>query len=70
MLEIKDQGEGISKEELKHIFKRFYKTKNSKENSIGIGLALSKSIIEKQNGYIQVESKINQGTTFIIKYLK
>ncbi len=69
-IQIKDQGEGISHEELKHIFDRFYKTKNSKENSIGIGLALSKSIIEKQNGYIQVESSLNKGTTFIIKYLK
>lgn len=69
-LQIKDEGEGIEKEELKHIFERFYKTKNSKENSIGIGLALSKTIIEKQNGYIQVESKPNQGTTFIIKYIK
>lgn len=69
-IRIKDEGEGISPEELKHIFDRFYKTKNSKENSIGIGLALSKSIIEKQNGYIQVESELNKGTTFIIKYLK
>lgn len=69
-IQIKDEGEGILPEELKHIFDRFYKTKNSKENSIGIGLALSKSIIEKQNGYIQVESELNQGTKFIIKYLK
>lgn len=69
-IKIKDEGEGIPESELKHIFDRFYKTQNSKENSIGIGLALAKSIIEKQNGYIQVESKLNEGTTFIIKYLK
>lgn len=69
-IKIKDEGEGIPENELKHIFDRFYKTQNSKENSIGIGLALAKSIIEKQNGYIQVESKLNEGTTFIIKYLK
>lgn len=69
-IQVRDEGEGIDKEDLKHIFDRFYKTKNSKENSIGIGLALSKSIIEKQNGYIQVESELNNGTTFIIKYLK
>ena len=69
-IKIKDEGEGIPENELKHIFDRFYKTQNTKENSMGIGLALAKSIIEKQNGYIQVESKINEGTTFIIKYLK
>lgn len=69
-IKIKDEGEGIPENELKHIFDRFYKTQSSKENSIGIGLALAKSIIEKQNGYIQVESKLNEGTTFIIKYLK
>lgn len=69
-IKIKDEGEGTPENELKHIFDRFYKTQNTKENSMGIGLALAKSIIEKQNGYIQVESKINEGTTFIIKYLK
>lgn len=69
-IQIQDEGEGIPEKELKHIFDRFYRTQNSKENSMGIGLALSKSIIEKQNGYIQVESKINKGTTFVIKYLK
>ena len=69
-IKIKDEGEGIPENELKHIFDRFYKTQNTKENSMGIGLALAKSIIEKQNGYIQVESKTNEGTTFIIKYLK
>ena len=69
-MEIIDEGEGIDEKELKNIFNRFYKTSNSNENSIGIGLALSKSIIEKQNGYIAVESKKGKGTTFIIKYLK
>lgn len=69
-IEIKDEGEGIEKEDLKHIFERFYKAKGAKDESFGIGLSLSKSIIEKQNGYIQVESKIGEGTTFIIKYLK
>lgn len=69
-LKIQDEGEGISEENQKHIFERFYKTESSAENSIGIGLALAKSIIEKQNGYISVESQIGKGTTFIIKYLK
>lgn len=69
-ISITDNGEGISKEDLKHIFDRFYKSKNSAENSFGIGLSLSKSIIEKQNGYIQVETEQGKGTTFIIKYVK
>lgn len=69
-LKIIDEGQGIEKEDLKNIFNRFYKTTNSNENSIGIGLSLSKSIIEKQNGYISVESTIGGGTTFTIKYLK
>ena len=67
---IKDEGSGIDKEDLKHIFQRFYKTKNSSENSIGIGLPLAKAIIEQSNGYIKVETKYGEGTSFEIKYLK
>ncbi len=67
---VKDEGSGINPKDLKHIFDRFYKSENSSENSFGIGLSLSKSIIEKQNGYIQVETKENEGTKFIIKYIK
>lgn len=66
---IKDFGSGIVKEDINHIFERFYKGKDSDYDSIGIGLALSKSIIEKQNGKISVESS-DDGTTFIIKYFK
>ncbi len=67
---IKDEGTGISKEDLKHIFERFYKGKNSSENSVGIGLALAKDIIEKDNGMISCISEINKGTEFVIKYMK
>ena len=66
---IKDFGTGIAKEDINHIFERFYKGKDSEYDSIGIGLALSKSIIEKQNGKISVESS-DDGTTFTIKYFK
>ena len=66
---IKDFGSGIAKEDINHIFERFYKGKDSDYDSIGIGLALSKSIIEKQNGKISVESSEN-GTIFTIKYFK
>ena len=67
---IRDEGVGIAKEDIKHIFERFYKGKNSSENSIGIGLALAKSIIERDNGYIICSSKEGEGTTFEIKYMK
>ena len=67
---IRDEGQGISKIDQKHIFERFYKAKNSSENSIGIGLALAKTIIEKNNGYVKVDSEVGKGTTFEIKYLK
>ena len=67
---VRDEGEGISKNDLKYIFERFYKGKNSSENSIGIGLALAKKIIEKDNGMISCKSEIGIGTEFTIKYMK
>ena len=67
---IKDYGVGIYKEDLPHIFERFYKGKNSSSESVGIGLALSKTIIESNNGYIGVESEVGIGTKFTIKYFK
>lgn len=67
---IKDFGKGMSEEDTINIFKRFYKGKNAGKDSIGIGLSLSKAIIEKDNGQIVVESKKEKGTTFIIKYFK
>ena len=69
-LKMEDNGTGIDAKDLPHIFERFYKGKNSSSDSVGIGLALSKSIIESNNGYIQVDSELNKGTIFIIKYLK
>lgn len=67
---IADEGEGIEKKDLNRIFERFYKSAKSSENSIGIGLALAKTIIEKERGYIKVESEVGKGTKFEIKYLK
>ena len=69
-IEMIDEGNGIDKEDLKHIFKRFYKGKNSSESSIGIGLALAKTIIEKDNGQIVCTSEVNKGTKFEIRYMK
>lgn len=68
-LTIIDNGEGIDKNDLPHIFERFYKGKNSSPESIGIGLALEKTIIEKDNGTIYASSIKNKSTTFVIKYM-
>lgn len=68
-IEIKDFGDGISKKDLSHIFERFYKGENATSDSIGIGLALAKTIIEEDNGNISVESD-KTGTIFTIKYFK
>ncbi|MDD5878605.1 MAG: HAMP domain-containing sensor histidine kinase [Clostridiales bacterium] len=67
---IKDSGEGIDKKDLPHIFKRFYKGKSSKDDSVGIGLAMAKSIIESQNGDIYVKSEKNKGSEFHIIFHK
>ncbi|MBP3917524.1 HAMP domain-containing sensor histidine kinase [Clostridium sp.] len=68
---ISDNGEGIEKYELKNIFKRFYKGKNSiNPKSIGIGLSLSKKIIEAHGGSITAESELGKGTNFNIILLK
>lgn len=67
---IQDEGEGISEEDLPYIFNRFYKGKGSSKESFGIGLALAKSIIEKQGGEIKVKSKKGEGTEFRIQMFK
>lgn len=69
-IEIINYGIGINSKDIKHIFDRFYKGDNSLEDSFGIGLSLSKTIIEKNNGKISVSSKENDKTIFTIKYYK
>ncbi len=68
-IKITDKGEGIEEKDLKKVFKRFYKGNHNKE-SIGIGLNMAYTIIEKQNGTIEVDSKKEKGTTFTIKLFK
>lgn len=70
MITISDNGAGIEKTDIPHLFERFYKGKNAAKESVGIGLALSKSIIEKQCGRIDVESEEGKGIKFIIKFYK
>lgn len=66
---IRNYGSTINKEDQKHLFERFYKGSNSNNESVGIGLSLSKNIVNKDNGNIYIESDDNK-TEFIIKYFK
>lgn len=68
-IKITDKGTGISSKDLPHIFERFYKGENATSSSIGIGLALSKTIIEKEGGFISVSSEEGKGSTFEIKMI-
>ena len=63
---IKDNGSGIQKENLKHIFEPFYSTKEKGEGT-GLGLSISYGIVQKLGGTILVESEINKGTTFSVE---
>ena len=69
-INIKDTGIGIPKKDLPHIFTRFYRGKNSSKDSVGIGLSMSKSIIQSQGGDISVESNEGKGSSFNIKLYK
>lgn len=67
---ISDTGCGIAKEDIPHIFERFYKGKNAGKDSVGIGLALSNAIITGQHGEILVESTEGIGSKFFIRFYK
>lgn len=69
-IKIKDNGSGIHPEDLHHIFKRFYRSRFSKDKQgIGLGLPLTKMIVEAHNGMIEVNSELGVGTTFILNFL-
>lgn len=69
-IKIADDGAGIAPEDIHHIFKRFYRSKNSKDTQgVGLGLSLAKSIIEGQGGTLSVQSELNCGTTFTLSFL-
>ncbi|MGN1343065.1 MAG: sensor histidine kinase [Traorella sp.] len=67
---ISDNGSGISKKDLPFIFERFYRASKSNTDSVGIGLAMSYSILTSQNATIHVKSKIDVGTSFSIRFYK
>ncbi len=67
---VSDSGSGIHPEDLPHIFKRFYRSRFSKDTQgIGLGLSLAKAIVEAHNGTIEVDSVLGRGTTFTINFL-
>lgn len=69
-LTISDNGCGIAEEDLPHIFERFYHGKNSSKDSVGIGLALAKTVFEKENASVTVESEQCRGSIFEIRFYK
>jgi signal transduction histidine kinase len=69
-IHIMDDGEGIDEEELPHIFERFYKGEHAQTGSVGIGLAMAKQIILKQNGVVAAASEKGVGTEFYVKLFR
>lgn len=69
-IRIKDNGCGIHPEDLHHIFKRFYRSRFSKDTQgVGLGLPFAKIVVEEHNGTIEVDSELGTGTTFIMNFL-
>ncbi len=67
-IQIWDEGKGFAKGDLPHLFERFYRGENAKNSGIGIGLSLSKAIIEMQNGIIRAFNLPNGGACFEIRF--
>jgi signal transduction histidine kinase len=67
---IRDNGEGIHPDDMPHIFERFYRGRKVQKDSIGIGLAMSKSIVQNQGGVIEAENQKDRGAQFTIKIYK
>lgn len=64
---LEDNGPGLLPEDIPHLFQRFYRGNGASKDSIGIGLALSKSLLEQQNGMIRAENRMEGGARFIVK---
>lgn len=66
---VEDTGEGIAEEDIHHIFKRFYRSKNTQNTQgVGLGLSLARSIVEGQGGAVSAESEKGKGSTFLISF--
>ena len=68
LIKVEDTGKGISEEEQSVIFERYQKAGSTKQNAgAGLGLAIAKKILELHDATIRVQSKLNQGTTFMFQ---
>lgn len=67
---VEDNGPGISRKDLTHLFERFYKGENSSEKNVGIGLALAKMIVVRQNGSLTAENRPEGGARFVMRFYK
>lgn len=67
---VRDSGSGIDAQDLPHIFERFYRGKNASPDSVGIGLAMAKTVLLNQNADVFVQSEADKGTLFTIKFYK
>lgn len=65
---IEDNGPGFDREDLPHLFERFYKGKNASPQSVGIGLALARMVVSRQNGTLKAENRPEGGARFTIKF--
>ena len=65
---VADNGPGFDEEDIPHLFQRFYRGKNAGRDSIGIGLALSKSLIERQNGTLRADNGQDGGACFTVRF--
>ena len=69
IISIEDQGIGISEEDLKYVFERFYRADKSRTRATGgtgIGLTIVKSIVSSHGGEVKLESKLGEGSKFTI----
>ena len=66
---VQDSGEGVDSEELPHIFERFYKSHRSSgdRTGFGLGLSITKNIVEIHNGTVEVQSVVGEGSTFTVR---
>jgi signal transduction histidine kinase len=70
LIEVKDSGYGISREDLKRIFEKFYRVpraENADQPGTGLGLALVKEIMDSHGGQVDVESELGAGSTFTLR---
>jgi signal transduction histidine kinase len=70
VIQVRDQGKGIAPEQQKHIFEMFYRTpeaQSSSKRGLGLGLAITKDIVERHNGRISFESEPGKGSTFVVE---